>query len=235
VRWLRAFGLGLVAPGQMMSFASAEGGGTAGMTWPPSLPFAHVLERARALDSASIGKLYSRFLPVVYRYMLARVSDVHTAEDLTADTFFAMVEQISSTRAHDELSFAAWLLGIARNKALMHYRRRRAGPTFVPELDDDAHPAAYAEQDDPLAIITARESWSEVVVALNQLTEEQRMVVLYRCVLGYSTEEVAREMKKQPGTIRALQFRALASLARFLKLDDAEASARRTKVHRARR
>jgi RNA polymerase sigma-70 factor (ECF subfamily) len=194
------------------------------MTWPPAQPFARVLDRARALDSAAVGQLYSRFLPVVYRYVLARVSDPHTAEDLTADTFFAMVEQIGTTRAQDELGFAAWLLGIARNKVLMHYRRRRTGPTFASELEDEAHPVATAEQDDPLAIITARESWAEVVAALHHLTAEQRTVVLYRCVLGYSTDEVAQLMEKRPGTIRALQFRALASLARLLKLDQTQAA-----------
>jgi len=200
------------------------------MTWPPAQPFSLVLERARAFDHAAISQLYQRFLPVVYRFVLARVSDVHTAEDLTADTFFVVVEQIATTRARDELGFAAWVLGIARNKVLMHYRRVHAGPAFAPEPTTGEHPVASAEEDDPLAVITARESWSEAVAALNRLTEEQRAVVLYRCVLGYSTEDVAALMDKKPGTVRALQFRALASLARLLKLDhpraDPETSAR---------
>jgi RNA polymerase sigma-70 factor (ECF subfamily) len=75
---------------------------------------------------------------------------------------------------------------------------------------------ASAEEGDPLAIITAREDWAEVVAALNALTEDQRSVVLYRCLFGYSTEEVARILEKRPGAVRALQFRALASLVRLL-------------------
>lgn len=185
-----------------------------GMTWPPALPFALVLERARRLDRSALGMLYSRFLPVVYRYTLARVADVHLAEDLTSETFFAVVEQISQTRATDELGFAAWILGIARNKVLMHYRQQRSRPQA------DEHALALREatgdQGDPLAIITAREQWAEVVGALNRLTEDQRAVLLYHCVLGYSTDEVAHLLEKRPGTIRALQFRALASLARLL-------------------
>lgn len=219
---LRPFGTRLPGLGRGMlglSFASMGNGAPRGMTWPPAQPFSVVLERARRLDSVAIGQLYQRFLPVVYRYVLARVGDVHSAEDLTSETFFAMIEQIGTTRAQDELGFSAWLLGIARNKVLMLYRRRRTGPTFTRELDDDAHPMSVAEEDDPLAIITARESWSEVVAALNRLTEEQRTVVLYRCVLGYSADEVAVLMHKKAGTVRALQFRALASLARLLDLD----------------
>lgn len=197
------------------------------MTWPPMLPFERVLERAKALDKTALSMLYKRFLPVVYRYTLARVADIHQAEDITAETFIAVVEHIATTRALDELSFAAWLLGVARNKVAMHFRQQRGQPQIQRDMPEDAEPVASAEGDDPLAIITARESWSEVVQALNLLTEEQRAVVLYRCVLGYSTDDVARLMEKQPGTIRALQFRALASLARHLGLNNGKPSTRR--------
>ena len=207
--------------------AQSRGGGSArrpslqagtGLTWPPEAPFPAVLESARALDPSALARLYQRFLTVVYRFALARLGQAHAAEDVTSETFIAMVESIGNTRATDELSFAAWLLGIARNKVAMHLRRGQTRSERHATLDDGAHPVAAGEQGDPLNVITARESWSEVVSALNRLTEEQRTVVLYRCVLGYSTDEVARLMDKQPGTVRALQFRALASLERHLNI-----------------
>ena len=187
-----------------------------GMTWPPSLPFDVALTRAKALDDRCLSLLYARFLPVVYRFHLARVSDPHVAEDLTAETFIVMVEQISRTRATEELSFAAWLLGIARNKTLMHFRAQQRRPAPVYGVPDEFPLYTHADEDDPLDVLTARESWSVIVTALNTLTEEQRAVVLYRCVLGYSAEEVGELLGKQAGAVRALQFRALASLARRL-------------------
>src|SRR5262249_44745634 len=135
---------------------------------------------------------------------------------VTSETFFAIVEGIGATRAQDELGFTAWILGIARNKVAMHFRRLHARPEEPRSLPEEEHPPSVADAGDPLTIITARESWAEVVAGLNQLTEDQRTVVLYRCVLGYSTEDVARMLEKQPNAIRALQFRALASLARHL-------------------
>lgn len=189
------------------------------MTWPPALPFTLALERARASDQQALALLYRRFLPVVYRYVLIRVGDPHHAEDVTADTFFAMVEGISRTRAADELSFAAWVLGIARNKVAMHFRRQRMRSETPRDSTDDAEPQAVGDEDDPLTIITLRESWSVVASALQRLTDEQRSVLLYRCVLGYSTEDVAALLRKRPKAIRALQSRALASLARHLGIN----------------
>lgn len=191
-----------------------------GMTWPPALPFAEVIRRARAGDHDALALLYRRFLPVVYRFILARVADTPTAEDITSETFFAVIERISETRAHDELTFAAWTLGIARNQVATHYRRQRARPTMrldAPAAAQDL--LTVADEGDPLSVITARERWAEVVGALNQLTEEQRSVLLYRVILGYSAEDVGALLDKQAGAIRALQFRALASLARILNLD----------------
>lgn len=160
--------------------------------------------------------LYRRFMPVVYHYVLARVGAVPVAEDVTSETFFAVVEGIHTMHAHDELAFASWVLGIARHKVAMYFRRLNTGPSETELLPENEQPARTALEGDPLAVITARESWAEVVAGLNLLTEEQRVVVVYRCVLGYSTQETAGLLNKQPGAVRALQFRALASLARHL-------------------
>jgi len=180
------------------------------------IPFPAILDRARALDGHALGILYERYLPVIYRFIFLRVGDTHLAEDLTSDVFFTVVAHIGQLRAEDELAFAAWMLRIARNAVSAHFRKARAQPLI--EQDEAARLAlaGSAEEGDPLAIITSREDWSEVVAALNRLTEDQRNVVLYRCLLGYSTEEVGEFLHKRPGSIRALQFRALASLARLL-------------------
>jgi RNA polymerase sigma-70 factor, ECF subfamily len=197
------------------------------LTWPPALPFSTVLARARAMDQQAVSLLYKRFLPAVYRFALARIGNPHTAEDVTSDTFFAMLEAINTVQADDELGFAAWLLGIARNKTLMHFRHMRGQPSVVSGYPEQVEVAV--EADDPLRILTARESWDEVVAALDQLTEDQRTVVLYRCVLGYSAEEVGEMLGRQAGTIRAVQFRALGSLARLLGIEQHRAPSGRAR------
>jgi RNA polymerase sigma-70 factor, ECF subfamily len=190
-------------------------GGT-GYTWPPDLPFGPTLERARQLDQTAISMLYRRFLPIVYRYALTHVGNTAQAEDVTSETFYAMVDGIASTRAQDESSFTAWLLGIAHNKVARHYRTLRARPEIPLTLAEDAQPFTVADEADPQSVVAIRERWSEIVDALRLLTEEQRSVVVYRCALGYSTAEVAGMLGKPENAVRGLQFRALASLSRHL-------------------
>lgn len=205
------------------------------MTWPPGSPFSEVLDRARGLDRAALSLLYTRFLPVVYRFILARVGDTHHAEDLTSETFFAVIESIQRTRATDELGFAAWILGIARNQVAMHFRRQRVRAAGTPALAALDQRSTSGEEGDPLDIITAREAWDDVAAALRALTEEQQAVVLYRCVLGYSAEEVAQLLGKNAGAIRAVQFRALGALSRLLSAVTATDSPRAETAMKRRR
>jgi RNA polymerase sigma-70 factor (ECF subfamily) len=215
-----------------------RGGGEAlSEPWPPDpeVSFASIIARARALDDDALSLLYRRYLPVVYRFVVVRVADVQVAEDVTSETFLGMVDTIERVRATDELSFAAWLLGIARHKVAEHYRRLQMRPPLHPAGEPWDEPLALAEAGDPLGVVTARESWAEVVAALQQLTEEQRTVLLYRCVLDYKTEQVARLLDRQPGAIRAVLFRALSTLARLLAASGTPPAISTVRAHSSRR
>ena len=200
------------------------------MTWPGDLPFARALDRARMRDQQALSFLFHRYLPVVFRYVMSRVGDQHAAEDITSEAFLALIEGIAGARAEDELSFSAWVLGIARNKVLRHFRRLRTHPEsrLVAESGrdhaDEELLQTTAYEADPLGVVTARESVEEVIAALRHLSHEQQDVVLYRCVLGYSTHDVARFLDKQPAAIRQIQHRALTELARRLGLDATQKS-----------
>ena len=190
-------------------FASSAGAGGAG--------FARILALGRRRDPEALSWLYRRFLPIIYRFLHARVGDTQTAEDLTSDTFFAVMEGIAGVRAEDELGFAAWALGIARNKLAMHFRHQKARREIPMDFSEATEPATTAEEDNPLAVLSARERWADVVAALNLLTPEQRETLWRRCLLGQSAEEIARSMGKPTNAIYGLQFRALAALARRLR------------------
>jgi RNA polymerase sigma-70 factor (ECF subfamily) len=71
---------------------------------------------------AALLALYDRALPQVYGYVLPRCGDARLAEDLTAETFLAAVDAITR-KSPDELS-VGWLVTVARNKLVDHWRRK---------------------------------------------------------------------------------------------------------------
>src|SRR5438128_976080 len=69
---------------------------------------------------------------------------------------------------------------------------------------------------DPVRSAEARDEWHTVVKAINTLTEDQRLVLVGRLILGYDVATVARMLGKQANAVKALQFRALQRLHRVL-------------------
>lgn len=183
-----------------------------------------LLARARQGDSEALSVLYRRFLPGIFGYIVTRVPDRATAEDLTSEVFLQVVEGIHQLKAEDEARFVAWLLRIARVTVAGYYRKRAKQPISL-ALSNEVGEETQAEslalpgsrpEADPAQWAEAREDWQTVVQAINQLTEEQRQVLVGRLLLGYDVETVARLVRKKANAVKALQFRALGSLRRLL-------------------
>ncbi len=192
-------------------------------------PLEPVLVRAKQLDSDALGELYQQFLPLVYGYVAARVADRRLAEDITSEVFVSMLESISKLRATDEAGFSAWLLKIARFRVADHFRAQANEPALTSGTSSndegeqtDALLALPARDPagDPERTAEARDEWGRVAEAINQLTEDQRQVIVGKLLLGYDSETVARMVGKNVAAVKALQHRGLQTLHRLLRLAD---------------
>jgi RNA polymerase sigma-70 factor, ECF subfamily len=182
--------------------------------------FARLIARARRHDEDAVAALYQRALPIIYRYVLARCGRTDMAEDIVSDVFLTMVESIQDLRAEHEGGFFAWLVRIASIKvgrALEQRSRDVVRLRPLPDREEEQMPsrgiAATGLEYDPQALQEWREIMAELGVALGTLTDEQQIVIIGRFLAGQSIEDLARALEKQPGAIRALQFRALGQLA----------------------
>jgi RNA polymerase sigma-70 factor (ECF subfamily) len=168
-----------------------------------------LIERAKQGDKRAIGELYQRHADVVYRYVYSRVMDVAVAEDLTAEVFLKALEGLSGYQVTDT-PFLAWLYRIARARTIDFWRRQqRRQEASLP----DTLPASGPE---PEELVSSQSSWEMVQETLSQLTDDQQQVVLLRFVEELDLKEVAAVMGKTVGAVKALQHRALASMARLL-------------------
>ena len=77
----------------------------------------------------------------------------------------------------------------------------------------------------PDEVVAVRQALDEVAAALEALTDEQREAIALRFFAGLSAREAAAVMGKQEGTVRGLQFRAIAAMRRSLGVDDPESIA----------
>lgn len=167
------------------------------------------LHGLRDLDSQSIGAIYDQYFPDVYRYARYRINDDTVAEDIASDVFVRLLEAAQKRKGPDT-NLKGWLIATASHAVNDHLRRRYRRPT---ESLSDAMPDHGT---DLRAEFDLREQNRTVQAAYAQLTDEQQHVLALRFGQGYSLEETAVYMKKKVNAVKALQFRALASLQRII-------------------
>jgi RNA polymerase sigma-70 factor (ECF subfamily) len=164
-----------------------------------------LVEEAKRGDPEAFGRIFDAFHGQIYRFIASRVRRPSDAEDLTQLVFVKALESLPRYQARG-VPFGGWLFRLARNTTIDHIRTRREHEELGEESDlrtDDASP-------ETLAIL--RTDLDAMSDALRQLTPDQREVIALRFFAGRSSRETADLMGRQEGTIRGLQFRAIAAL-----------------------
>ena len=167
---------------------------------------------AKQGDAMAFGRIFDLYHGPVHRYIAARAHNPADAEDLTQVVFLKALEALPRYEPRG-IPFGGWLFRLARNATIDHARTHR----------DHADLTAVVErpgtEPEPGAQAAAGEEVEAVGQALAALTDEQREAISLRFFAGLSAREAALAMGKQEGTVRGLQFRAIAALRRNLGLD----------------
>jgi RNA polymerase sigma-70 factor (ECF subfamily) len=166
------------------------------------------LARKAIWEEAAYAELYHRHFQRIYRYLLMVCGNEADAQDLTTQTFLAALEGIASFRR--ESSFAAWLSGIARNKAAMLYRlRKREVP--IENARDSIDPSPSPE-----ALAMKHLQLQQVTTALHRLSPERAEAILLYLFADLSAAETAKVMNKSQGAVKMLVLRGLRELRQQL-------------------
>jgi RNA polymerase sigma-70 factor (ECF subfamily) len=169
-----------------------------------------LVARAQRGDRAALEDLYLLHFDRVYGYLHMSVGNRHDAEDLTTQTFMKMLEALRRFEWRS-VPFSAWLLRIAHNLAMDHFRanRRWQPEEDVPESADGEECSAEEQ-----ALASLGETG--VLTLIERLSPEQRQVLTLKFVYRFSNGEVAAILGKTEGAVKSLQHRALASLERHV-------------------
>lgn len=173
------------------------------------------LDGLQRLDSQAIGAVYDQYFSEVYRYVRYRINDEALAEDIASDVFLRLLEAARKKQG-PQSSLKGWLIATASHAVNDHLRRQYRRPVeALPDSMPDQGPGVHSQVD-------LREQSRIVRSAYALLTSEQQHVLALRFGQGYSIEETATFLKKNINAVKALQFRALASLQRRMREVDYE-------------
>jgi RNA polymerase sigma-70 factor (ECF subfamily) len=173
-----------------------------------------LLERIGKEDQAAFRELYKAFSRKVFAYVLNMVNDHGRAEEVLVDTMYEVWRHPGRFRGDSQ--FGTWLIGIARNKALMVYRARRPDETHD-DLDDIAETAA-ADTPDGFAQLASKQRREGVQHCMGKLSDEHRECMHLVFFEGMSLAEVAQIQRIPENTVKTRLFHARQKIKNCLKL-----------------
>jgi RNA polymerase sigma-70 factor (ECF subfamily) len=168
-----------------------------------------LLRGARELDEPALNTIFETYYSPLYRYIYHHVRHRTTAEDLTAEVFSRMLEQLTQGDGPRQY-LKAWLYRVAHNLVVDHARRQvhRDHDQLDERIISTGHDVEIEVQNSIL-------QW-QAAAALQKLTPMQRAVIILKYLEGYTNAESAHILELSVGAVKALQHRGLASMRRYL-------------------
>lgn len=170
-----------------------------------------LVRRASRGDAHAFAALYDHYADRVHGFVRMRVRDARDAEELV-ETVFLKAWQALPGYEHRGLPFSAWLFRIARNAVIDIGRRTAREPLVADVAEAEELECGIRVDDAAIALLDAE----RVREAIAGLTEEQAAVVTMRFLWDLSLKDTAEVLERTEGAVKALQHRALRTLARML-------------------
>lgn len=180
-----------------------------------------LLQRIANGDGDAWNLLYERHISTLWRYVAARMGsgNVHSAEDVLSEVMLTLARKPPDIDKNQG-SLASWLLGVARNKVADHFRKKQMRQNLA---------ASWSEHHNSRSLDAVKKDDSSVEGALNQLSNDETVVLLWKYAESISVREIATRLGKTEKAVESMLFRARNSFkAAYLRLDTSNPTSTRS-------
>jgi RNA polymerase sigma-70 factor (ECF subfamily) len=177
-----------------------------------------LVEQYIAGDPACIEELIRRHKNRVYTYILLIVRNPHLAEDIFQDTFIKVIKSLNKGKYYDKGKFLSWVLRIAHNLIIDHYRKQKllntvSNETGEMDLLNNRKLSDHTIEDS----IIHDQVMSDVRMLVDLLPDDQKQVVYLRHYCGLSFKEIADQTGVSINTALGRMRYALINMRKMMK------------------
>ena len=174
----------------------------------------------RYIDGGShcIDILITRHKDRVYSYIYLIVKNHQLAEDIFQDTFIKVIQSLRLGKYRDNGKFLAWVLRIAHNLIIDHFRRTKQNRTFLKddyELDifnSKKNSEKNCEDD-----LICNQIYESVRNLVQELPPDQREVVMLRHYKGLSFKDISEQTDVSINTALGRMRYALINMRKIIE------------------
>lgn len=163
--------------------------------------------------SVLIDRHKSRIFTTIYFI----VKDKYIAEDLLQDVFIKTIKTIKCGKYNEQGKFLPWILRVAHNQAIDHFRKEKRNPRITLQDGSDVFNCLKFSEDFTEPNNLTKKTVQYIKKIIYELPEKQREVLVMRHYMQMSFQEIAESTKVSINTALGRMRYALISLRKKIK------------------
>ncbi|MFV0313919.1 MAG: RNA polymerase sigma factor [Anaerotignum sp.] len=169
------------------------------------------ISKAKQGDMAAFEELILQHEKMVYNVALRMMNHSEDAKDISQEVFIKAYRNISN---FDERStFSTWIYRITTNTCIDEMRKRKGKQTFSLDNEFEGEESSWKREvaddaDTPEKSLLKKEEKNEILMAMEGVSEEYKMVFILRDIQGLSYEEISDILDLTLGTVKSRISRA---------------------------
>lgn len=142
-------------------------------------------------DESALKTLILRHEEKIFTYILSAVKCRELAEDIFQDTFIKVINTLRTGGYQDEGKFPQWVMRIANNLKIDHFRKAQRLPAYESNGEFDIFDTLGIEDPSVEQKMIQEQVYADIQGLLQYLPEEQREVLEMRIYHDISFKEIA--------------------------------------------
>ena len=169
-------------------------------------------------NASGLQALIERHQARIYSYIFVMVKDKQLADDLFQDTFVKVINTLKSGSYNDEGKFVQWVMRIAHNLVIDHFRRQKK-LNLAEVVSDQYSIMDTLKVTDPNIedLMVTEQIHADIKKLMEYLPSEQKEVLYMRCYAGMSFKDIAEQTEVSINTALGRMRYALINLRKLVK------------------
>jgi RNA polymerase sigma factor (sigma-70 family) len=143
-------------------------------------------------EQSCFEEIIHRHKNKVFAYISLYIRDQALVEDIFQDTFLKVIQSVKSGKYYDNGKFLSWVMRIAHNLIIDHFRRiKQMNTTSNDDYESDIFNSKRFSDANIEDILIKRQIQKDVRMLIGQLPDDQKEVVILRHYAGLSFKEIA--------------------------------------------
>jgi RNA polymerase sigma-70 factor (ECF subfamily) len=167
------------------------------------------IQSIKGLKPDMLAAIFDQYAPAIYKYTFRLCRDAVEADQIVGDVFCTLLEQLAAGKG-PETNLRSYLYQVAYHLVVDHARARNR-TTPLDENEPEQSESSVVLQAENRILLDALSS-----AIHNDLTDEQRQVIILRFQEGFSLQETAKIVGRKLNAVKALENRGVKKLRQIL-------------------